>query len=71
VLFAVRDLVKDLGLALEVYERANAAVPLTGQARGLFVEAATDSSGLDISAIVTVYAGDRGPRDGARSKTRT
>ena len=70
VLFAVRDLVKDLGLALEVYERVNAAVPLTSQAGGLFAEAATDSSGLDISAIVRLYSGGGRPRDDAGSKTR-
>jgi 3-hydroxyisobutyrate dehydrogenase len=56
-MFAVRDLVKDLGLALDVYNRANAAVPLTREARALFAETATDSSDLDISAIVTAYSG--------------
>lgn len=55
-MFAVRDLVKDLGLALDVYERANAAVPLTREARSLFAETASESNDLDISAIVNAYS---------------
>jgi 3-hydroxyisobutyrate dehydrogenase-like beta-hydroxyacid dehydrogenase len=55
-MFAVRDLVKDLGLALDVYDRANAAVPLTRETRELFAETASESSDLDISAIVSAYA---------------
>jgi len=59
-MFAVRDLVKDLGLALEVYEHVHAAVPLTSEARVLFTETAAESSDLDISAIVNAYpTGDR------------
>jgi 3-hydroxyisobutyrate dehydrogenase len=55
-MFAVRDLVKDLGLALDLYDRANAAVPLTRETRELFAETASESSDLDISAIVSAYA---------------
>ena len=55
-MFAVHDLVKDLALALDVYDRANAAVPLTRETRELFDETASASSDLDISAIVTAYA---------------
>src|SRR5438876_4338561 len=63
-MFAVHDLVKDLGLALEVYERANAAVPLTREARALFAETASESSDLDISAIVNAYSGgSRAPQN--------
>lgn len=62
-MFAVRDLVKDLSLALEMYEGANAAVPLTRATRGLFEETASESSDLDISAVVSAYAsGDRPTR---------
>jgi 3-hydroxyisobutyrate dehydrogenase len=62
-MFAVHDLVKDLGLALDVYERANAAVPLTREARALFAETAAESNDLDISAIVNAYSrADRGPQ---------
>jgi 3-hydroxyisobutyrate dehydrogenase-like beta-hydroxyacid dehydrogenase len=62
-MFAVHDLVKDLGLALDVYERANAAVPLTRETRALFAETAAESGDLDISAIVNAYrGGTRGPQ---------
>jgi 3-hydroxyisobutyrate dehydrogenase len=76
-MFAVHDLVKDLTLALEVYERANAAVPLTREARALFAETASESNDLDISAIVNAYSsGSHGPqnaeplRKGASPPTR-
>ena len=60
-MFAVHDLLKDLGLALDLYDRANAAVPLTREARALFAETASESGDLDISAIVNAYAsGNRG-----------
>jgi len=63
-MFAVHDLVKDLGLALEVFERTNAAVPLTREARSLFDETASESSDLDISAIVNAYSGgSRAPQN--------
>ena len=63
-MFAVHDLVKDLGLALDLYERANAAVPLTREARALFAETASESSDLDISAIVNAYSGgSRAPQN--------
>jgi 3-hydroxyisobutyrate dehydrogenase-like beta-hydroxyacid dehydrogenase len=55
-MFAVHDLVKDLALALDVYDRAHAAVPLTRATRELFDETASASSELDISAIVTAYS---------------
>jgi 3-hydroxyisobutyrate dehydrogenase-like beta-hydroxyacid dehydrogenase len=70
-MFAVRDLVKDLGLALDEYERANAAVPLTREARALFAETASESSDLDISAIVNAYSSrDRGPQDAEPLRAR-
>jgi 3-hydroxyisobutyrate dehydrogenase len=63
-MFAVHDLMKDLGLALDVYDGANAAVPLTREARALFAETASESSDLDISAIVNAYSsGSRDPRN--------
>ena len=55
-MFAVRDLIKDLGLALDVYRRADAAVPLTLETRALFADIAPESDDLDISAIVKRYA---------------
>src|SRR5207253_455928 len=69
-MFAVHDLVKDLGLALEVFERTNAAVPLTREARSLFAETASESSDLDISAIVNAYSGgSRAPQNVASGAT--
>jgi 3-hydroxyisobutyrate dehydrogenase-like beta-hydroxyacid dehydrogenase len=63
-MFAIHDLVKDLDLALDVYERANAAVPLTREARALFAETASESNDLDISAIVNAYSRrNRGPQN--------
>jgi 3-hydroxyisobutyrate dehydrogenase-like beta-hydroxyacid dehydrogenase len=68
-MFAVHDLVKDLGLALDVYERANAAVPLTREARALFAETASESDDLDISAIVNAYVSPSSLRSsGAKRK---
>jgi 3-hydroxyisobutyrate dehydrogenase-like beta-hydroxyacid dehydrogenase len=58
-MFAVRDLIKDLGLALDVYRRADAAVPLTLETRALFADIAPESNDLDISAIVKRYASSR------------
>jgi 3-hydroxyisobutyrate dehydrogenase len=55
-MFAVRDLVKDLGLALELYKRANAAVPLTSEARDVFTDVDSEWADLDISAIVNAYS---------------
>jgi 3-hydroxyisobutyrate dehydrogenase-like beta-hydroxyacid dehydrogenase len=68
-MFAVRDLVKDLGLALDVYERANAAVPLTREARTLFAETEAESNELDISAIVNAYASPRSRSSSAAKRT--
>jgi 3-hydroxyisobutyrate dehydrogenase len=68
-MFAVRDLVKDLGLALDVYERANAAVPLTRQARVLYEETASESNDLDISAIVNAYASPRARSSSGAKRT--
>jgi 3-hydroxyisobutyrate dehydrogenase len=63
-MFAVRDLIKDLGLALDAYHRAGATVPLTLEARKLYSEITPLSENLDISAIVKRYA-TRDDRSGA------
>jgi 3-hydroxyisobutyrate dehydrogenase len=60
-LFAVRDLIKDLELALDVYRRADAAVPLTLETRALFADITPGSNDLDISAIVKRYPTSRQP----------
>jgi 3-hydroxyisobutyrate dehydrogenase-like beta-hydroxyacid dehydrogenase len=61
-LFAVRDILKDLDLALALYQRApgvHSRVPLTAMARELFAEVAARVPDLDISAIATAYSTDR------------
>lgn len=56
-MFAVRDLVKDLDLGLELYGRSQVPVPLTHKTRDLFAEVLPASSDVDISAIVRRPAG--------------
>jgi 3-hydroxyisobutyrate dehydrogenase len=70
-MFAVHDLMKDLELALDLYERAKATVPLTREVRSLFGETASESSDLDISAIVNAYATRDLGRDAERLRKRT
>ena len=60
-LFAVRDIFKDLDLALALYQRApgrGSRVPLTAMSRELFAEVAARKPDEDISAIVTAYSSD-------------
>jgi len=61
-MFAVRDILKDLDLALALYQRApgvHSRVPLTAMTRELFAEVAARVPDLDISAVVTAYSTDR------------
>src|SRR2546425_907788 len=56
VMFAVRDILKDLDLALGLYQRAPGAgskVPLTAMTRELYAGVAARTPDLDISAITT------------------
>jgi 3-hydroxyisobutyrate dehydrogenase len=62
-MFAVRDLIKDLDLALETYGSAGSPMPLTHAARERFAETMRSSADLDISAIV-------GLRDAVESPPR-
>lgn len=55
VMFAVRDLVKDLRLATDVYQKAKAATPLAKATKELYERAAQSAGNLDISAIATLY----------------
>jgi 3-hydroxyisobutyrate dehydrogenase-like beta-hydroxyacid dehydrogenase len=55
VTFALRDALKDVRLALDLYLQAGAATPLTGAAKELYERAAESAGRLDISAIGTVY----------------
>jgi 3-hydroxyisobutyrate dehydrogenase-like beta-hydroxyacid dehydrogenase len=58
-MFAVRDLLKDLDLALALYRSGTpSAVPLTSLTREMVAGVATTAPDLDISAIVNAYASD-------------
>ena len=59
VTFALRDAVKDLRLATELFQQAGAATPLTAKTKELFEKAAETSGELDLSAISTLY--DKAP----------
>ena len=54
-LFALRDLAKDLNLALALYDRSAADAPLTGLARSLVTEAAQQTGDLEITSVVRRY----------------
>src|SRR2546421_1958545 len=59
-MFAMRDLLKDLDLALAFYRSAApSAVPLTSLTRETVAGVATSAPGLDISAIVKAYSQDQ------------
>ena len=53
--FALRDAVKDLRLAADLYRRTGASTPLADATRTLFERAAQTARDLDLSAITTVY----------------
>jgi 3-hydroxyisobutyrate dehydrogenase-like beta-hydroxyacid dehydrogenase len=53
--FALRDLRKDLGLALALFGRSRSATPLTRSSRDLVNVAAAETPDLDISAVVRRY----------------
>jgi 3-hydroxyisobutyrate dehydrogenase-like beta-hydroxyacid dehydrogenase len=55
VTFALRDALKDVRMAMELYMRSGAATPLTGKAHELYERAAESVGDLDISAISTLY----------------
>lgn len=55
VTFALRDAVKDLRLATDVYRRVGASTPMTDKAKELFDRAAKTAGDLDLSAIMTLY----------------
>ena len=54
-LFAVRDLLKDLDLALELFDQSGVDSPLTSRARTIVDEAAVQGADLDITAVITRY----------------
>jgi 3-hydroxyisobutyrate dehydrogenase-like beta-hydroxyacid dehydrogenase len=63
-MFALRDLRKDLDLALRTFHRVDAHVPITALVREWIDEAAAVDADLDISAVTRRYASDK-PRSAA------
>jgi len=53
--FALRDAVKDVRMALDLYERAGATTPITKTTKELYERAAKTAGDLDLSAIATLY----------------
>lgn len=62
ITFALRDALKDVRMALELYERVGAQAPLTGKVTELYERAAKTAGDLDMSAIATVYDGEPAAR---------
>jgi 3-hydroxyisobutyrate dehydrogenase/2-hydroxy-3-oxopropionate reductase len=55
VTFALRDALKDVRLALELYGRGGSNTPLTGTTEALYERAAKSVGDLDLSAINSLY----------------
>jgi 3-hydroxyisobutyrate dehydrogenase-like beta-hydroxyacid dehydrogenase len=55
VTFALRDAVKDLRLATDLYRRTGATTPLANATKELYEQAARSAGDLDMSAIATLY----------------
>jgi 3-hydroxyisobutyrate dehydrogenase-like beta-hydroxyacid dehydrogenase len=55
VTFALRDALKDVRLATELFGRSGSVTPLTSTAKELYQRASTAAGDLDISAIATIY----------------
>jgi 3-hydroxyisobutyrate dehydrogenase-like beta-hydroxyacid dehydrogenase len=60
--FALRDGVKDLRLAADLYRRVGASTPLADATRTLYERALPAAGELDLSAITTVYEHDPATR---------
>ncbi len=54
-LFAVRDIVKDLNLATELYRRVGASTPIATITKQLYDRVADSAADLDITAIASLY----------------
>ena len=60
-MFAIRDLRKDLDLAVDMFGRSAGRTPLTAVARELVVAAAGADPDLDITAVIRAYRAERKP----------
>lgn len=59
VTFALRDALKDLRMAVDLYKQSGAETPLTTATEALYERAAKSAANLDLSAIATLYEGPR------------
>ena len=55
VTFRLRDALKDVRLALDLYRRTGASTPITAKLEELYEQASGTAGDLDMSAIATVY----------------
>jgi 3-hydroxyisobutyrate dehydrogenase len=55
VTFALRDALKDVRMAAELYQRVGARAPITRTVKELYERAAKSAGGLDMSAIASIY----------------
>ncbi len=55
VMFALRDALKDVRMAVELYKKVGAKTPLTRATDELYERAAVSAGDLDLSAISTLY----------------
>jgi 3-hydroxyisobutyrate dehydrogenase-like beta-hydroxyacid dehydrogenase len=69
-MFALRDLRKDLDLALNVFHRAGAYVPITARVRDWVAECAGEDPALDISAVIHRYRPEAQEQKPAKSGRR-
>jgi 3-hydroxyisobutyrate dehydrogenase-like beta-hydroxyacid dehydrogenase len=68
VTFALRDALKDLRLALELYKRTGADTPITSVTRELYERASRSAGDLDMSAIATLYERQTSAQSATKSK---
>jgi 3-hydroxyisobutyrate dehydrogenase-like beta-hydroxyacid dehydrogenase len=54
-MFALRDLLKDLNLALELVDEVGGEAPMTAMSRALVADAAWESPDLDVTAVIRPY----------------
>jgi len=66
VTFSLRDALKDVRLALELYRRTGSTTPLTSATEALYERAAKSVADLDISAINSLYESKRSSSGAAR-----
>lgn len=59
-LFAVRDLRKDLNLALDMFAQSRARVPMTTAARDIFAETSEQGADLEITAVISRFTNEQG-----------